>query len=110
MCTVCHWWCIPMNVQDMIKTLGRKDPMGEFKYPHLLQEDIDALPDRTMSLYVWSEFNPIFCDGIAFALATSEEDAKEQIREVYGRADLPWGSVEIIPITQRYANCRRGCD
>lgn len=54
-----------------------------------LEEKVKAL--ERLKLYVWDEFNPDWSDGLAFAIAESEEKAKEGIEEKIGFPPSDWG-------------------
>ena len=49
---------------------------------------------RVMRLFVWSEFDPDYHDGLAFAIAETVEQAKELVVEQYGSDPDDWGSVQ----------------
>jgi len=54
-----------------------------------------------MKLYVWDAFSPDWSDGLAFALADSEEDAKQMIEEFKGRPVDEWGTVKVYDLTEK---------
>lgn len=55
-----------------------------------------------MKLFVWREFETDYHDGLAFALAETEEEAKELVRNGGNYSYEPqWGDVEVHPI-QKY--------
>ena len=50
-----------------------------------------------LKLYVWTGFSPDWADGLAFAIAKSEEEAREQVIHVYGTV-YTWGEVKVKPL------------
>ena len=77
---------------------------------------------NTLKLFVWPSFCPNYHDGLAFAIASTEEEAKDLIRAKMQLA-LPddveeeeweeqlsapmaydcWGPVQILPLTEPVA-------
>ena len=58
-----------------------------------------------LSLYVWPEFYPVHDTGLAFAVAYSEEHAKDLIITAQGYTsvdtpDIEWGPLEIHETTK----------
>jgi len=56
-----------------------------------------------LKLYVWDDFTPDYTSGLAFAIATSEKDAREQIIGLCGFNPDDWGEVQIFPLNNRIA-------
>lgn len=58
-----------------------------------------------LKLYVWDDFAPGYYDGLAFAIATSEEEAKDIIiSNMGGYIPLKWSRwniCKIYPLTQK---------
>jgi len=52
---------------------------------------------QELKLYVWTEFSPDWMNGLAFAIAESEEEAREQVIKVYGTV-YTWGKVKVKPL------------
>ena len=50
-----------------------------------------------LKLYVWTEFSPDWTDGLAFAIAESEEEARELVIKAYGVV-YTWGKVAVRPL------------
>jgi len=54
-----------------------------------------------LKLFVWSEFCPGYSKGLAFAVAESEEEAMELIREKHGCEPHSWGELEVLPLDRK---------
>jgi hypothetical protein len=56
-----------------------------------------------LKLYVWTEFDPDYYPGLAFAIAENEVEARELV--VGNLRDKPgeWGILEVHPINQKIA-------
>jgi len=67
-----------------------------------------------MKLFIWTNFEPDYTAGLAFAIAKNEEAAKKQIEEQYQKqagANIPiseWGKLEIHPLSKPIARCVGG--
>lgn len=59
---------------------------------------------KKLKLYVWTDFCSDYTPGLAFAIAKSEEEAREMIKEErpYVRAS-DWGELTIYPLTKKVA-------
>jgi len=56
-----------------------------------------------MNLYVWTEFCPDYYDGLAVAVAETEEEAKEQVQNIFyltEEEDITWGDLHVIPLAE----------
>lgn len=51
-----------------------------------------------LKLFVWPEFSPDYTDGLAFAIAETEKDAKDMIADQNGCLPNDLGPVEIRDI------------
>lgn len=55
------------------------------------------------NLYVWTGFEPDYTDGLAFAIATSKEEAQKVIadkkRTTVDR--ISWGKLSVRSVTQK---------
>jgi hypothetical protein len=49
------------------------------------------MSDRKLSLYVWPKFMPDYSAGLAFAIAETEEQAREMVSFVKGFTPEDWG-------------------
>ena len=58
---------------------------------------------QKLKLFVFTEFEPYYTDGLAFAIAESEKEARELIKA--GRSYTPdnWGNLRIYPLTEKVA-------
>ena len=62
---------------------------------------------KTLKLYVWDDFNPDWTSGLAFAIATSEKEAKELIlKERYDPTD--WGTLTVHSLSKKIARSVSG--
>lgn len=61
-----------------------------------------------LRLYVWTEFGPDYSNGLAFAIARDEADARKQIEECSDFHIHDWGVLQDYPLTQRIAKSVRG--
>jgi len=57
-----------------------------------------------MKLYVWTGYSPDWSDGLAFAIAENEVEAKKLIEEKRGFEIYTWGELEIHELNIPYAN------
>ena len=53
-----------------------------------------------LKLYVWTEFSPDFHDGLAFAIAATEEEARKLVTKAYCCEVREWGEVAVLPLDQ----------
>lgn len=61
-------------------------------------------------LYVWPEFSPGYCgNGLAFAIALNEEEAKEGVQRTVGNP-VHWGPIKVLPTNQAVAFAIEGED
>lgn len=60
---------------------------------------------KKLRLYIWPNFAPDYTGGLAFAIAESEEEAKEMIEKKSGYHYKPtaWGKVEVKTMTIKLA-------
>lgn len=65
---------------------------------------------RKLQLFVWDGFSPDYTDGLAFAIAYSEEEARQLIVEAYGASPSDWGTLKVHPLNRHiaYAVCGGG--
>ena len=70
-----------------------------------------------LKLFVWVDFEPDYTDGLAFAIAENEDDARKQIidfdRKATGWTSLDldyaeWGILEVHPLDAKVARCVGG--
>jgi hypothetical protein len=56
-----------------------------------------------LKLFIWTGFSPDYTDGLAFAIAKDEAEAKKLIEKERGFGAQQWGDLEIRPLTRRVA-------
>jgi len=56
-----------------------------------------------LKLFIWTDFEPNYSGGLAFAIAKDEADAKKLIREEHGFEIRDWGTLEIRSLCYRFA-------
>jgi len=56
-----------------------------------------------LKLYVWTEFQNDWTAGLAFAIASSEDDARKQIIKEHGTTIYSWGDLEVRPLSKKFA-------
>jgi hypothetical protein len=61
------------------------------------------MSEQKLMLYVWPKFAPDYTDGLAFAVAESEEQARELVSLVKGYTPKDWGPCIVYPLTHPLA-------
>lgn len=56
-----------------------------------------------LKLFIWTGFSPDYTNGLAFAIAKDETDAKKLVEKERGYDIYDWGDLEIKPLTRRIA-------
>lgn len=56
-----------------------------------------------LKLFVWEGFSPDYTDGLAFAIAKDEAEARSLITEACGYAPSTWGELSVRPLTRKVA-------
>jgi hypothetical protein len=77
---------------------------------------------KLLKLFVWDNFCPDYSPGVAFAIAESEQQAKEMIVKHFQSApknkgwdaqitieSIPWGEVKTYKLTDKVAFAMEGC-
>ena len=60
-------------------------------------------------LFIWTEWNPNWTGGLAFAIAKTERGARRQIEKTYPPDFITdWGTLEVLPLTGPLARCVSG--
>ena len=54
-----------------------------------------VMKGKVLKLFVWTEFCPGETEGLAFAVAESEEEAMELVRKAHGDEPYSWGVLEV---------------
>jgi hypothetical protein len=57
---------------------------------------------KKLKLFVWTEFEPDYTDGLAVALAVDETSAKKQVEKIDGTV-RDWGTLKVYRVDQRMA-------
>lgn len=58
---------------------------------------------KKLKLFVWTEFSPDYTDGLAFAIAPTEEAARKLVIKAHGYSTSDWGTLTVYPLTRRTA-------
>jgi hypothetical protein len=53
---------------------------------------------KKLKVYIWAEFCPDYTDGLAIAIAESEEEARKLVMQ--GSSAREWGPVEVRDISK----------
>jgi len=61
-----------------------------------------------LRIFIWSGFCPDYANGLAFAIAKDETEARKLIEKEKGYEVDEWGSLEIRPVSYRVARCVSG--
>ena len=56
-----------------------------------------------MKLFVWTGFSPDWTDGLAFAIAKTEKEARKLVIAEYGMDAFDWGELEIKDLNEPWA-------
>lgn len=54
-----------------------------------------------LKIFIWPEFCPDCDNGLAFAIAETEEDARAMVMQSYGFEVRQWGEMIVVPITEK---------
>ena len=65
---------------------------------------------KKLQLYVWTDFAPGYTSGLAFAIASNEQDARELITKDVGFEAEEWGELKIYPLNAPIAKAIYGAD
>jgi hypothetical protein len=63
---------------------------------------------KHLKLFIFTEFCPDYTDGLAFAIAKDEVEAKKLILKDRGIEVYEWGSLEIVSLNKKIARCVSG--
>ena len=61
-----------------------------------------------MKLFIWTEFCPDYTDGLAFAIAKDETEARQLIEKELKNVPHTWGTLEILPLNKKTARAVYG--
>jgi len=57
--------------------------------------------DKILKLFVWKGFAPDYTDGLAFAIAENETEARKLIIKKIGFNFSEWGNLKIKPLNKK---------
>lgn len=64
---------------------------------------------KKLKLFIWTDFEPDYTSGLAFAIAASEGEARRLIiRQNGGREPYCWGMLEVRRLDHRVARMVSG--
>lgn len=72
--------------------------------------DQAKIDDGGLKLFVWSGFCPDYTDGLAFAVAKTEDEARQMIGKERGFDPFEWGDLSIHSLTEKVAFAVSGGD
>ena len=61
-----------------------------------------------MKLFIWTGFCPDWTDGLAFAIAKDEAEARKLVARDFGMEPRTWGELEVRRLDQRVAKAVSG--
>ena len=61
------------------------------------------LKKPSLKLFVWEGFSSDYTDGLAFAVAKDETEARKMILKERGFPVMEWGDLKIYPLTKKIA-------
>lgn len=61
------------------------------------------MPKEKTRLYVWEGFCPDYRGGLAFAIAASEEEARQLVLKDLGLTDFEWGELTVYSTKKKIA-------
>ena len=64
--------------------------------------------ENELRLFIWTEFCPDWTNGLAFAIAKDETEARNLIEKERGAEVWCWGNLEIKPLSKRIARSVNG--
>lgn len=63
---------------------------------------------KKLKLFIWTEFCPDYSDGLAFAIAKDEAEARKLIIKNRGYEPYEWGDLEVRRLDHRVVRCVNG--
>ena len=63
---------------------------------------------KKLKLFIWTGFSPDYSDGLAFAIAHDETEAKKLVEAYRGFGVSEWGTLEVRRLDYRVARCVSG--
>jgi len=64
--------------------------------------------EGAVKLYVWDDFASDYSSGLAVAIASSQEEAMESVRNIFGMDPVHWGKCKVKPLDEPFAVAVRG--
>ena len=64
--------------------------------------------NKKLKLFVWEGFSPDWTDGLAFAIAHDESEARMLVEGAYGFEVRIWGKLSVLPMSNPVAFCVSG--
>ena len=60
---------------------------------------------KALKLFVWKGFSPDYTDGLAFAIARDEAEARAMVEKEIGGscASREWGTLTVYQVSRKYA-------
>ena len=107
-----EWRCTEHDFSPyrIIVSRYNKDRLVNITYGKAYNDTITELLDHAekshnsrLKLYIWSDFCKGYTDGIAFAIAETENEARHMVMDETGDngyRDLSWGEVEVRNISK----------
>lgn len=65
--------------------------------------DKTKVDDGGLKLFVWSGFCPDYTDGLAFAVAETEDEARKMIGKARGFDPFEWGDLTVHSLAEKVA-------
>lgn len=62
-----------------------------------------------LKLFIWTNFCRDYTEGLAFAIAKDEAEARKMVEKYHGCTPYDWGDIEVRPLTHRVARSVSGC-
>ena len=80
------------------------------KIENILTESDEIISEGTdMKLFVWTEFLPDIVDGLAFAIARNEKEAKKLVMSSMDLNPSNWGPTQVLPLNKPVGFGVHGC-
>ncbi len=66
------------------------------------------MTENKLKLFVWTAYNPDYTDGLAFAIAEDETEARKMVLAKSRREPFDWGDLAIYSLTTKIAEYVNG--
>jgi hypothetical protein len=88
---------------------GGSDSLDLFLSPAKAKSEAKSPKARkTLKLYIWTDFQSDYTEGLAFAIAASESEAMWLVEKEYDGSVSHWGPLEVRPLNKRVARAVPG--